>query len=57
MLNLERQEINKFDLIYYLVRLDRSLTTTDSNGEKLYLIIMSQQDADYLQQVVDTFSE
>jgi hypothetical protein len=31
------------------------LTTTDKDGEKLYLIFMSQEDADFLQQLVDDF--
>ncbi len=31
------------------------LTATDKNGEKLYLIFMSQEDADFLQQLVDEF--
>ena len=31
------------------------LTTTDKDGEKLYLLFMSQEDADFLQQLVDDF--
>jgi hypothetical protein len=31
------------------------LTTTDANGEKLYLIFMNKEDADFLQQLVDEF--
>lgn len=33
----------------------RRLTTIDKNGEKLYLIFMHQEDADFLQQLVDEF--
>lgn len=32
------------------------LTTTDKDGEKLYLLFMSQEDADFLQQLVDDYS-
>jgi hypothetical protein len=31
------------------------LTTTDKDGEKLYLLFMSQEDKDFLQQLVDGF--
>ncbi|MFC2186807.1 DUF4886 domain-containing protein [Peijinzhouia sedimentorum] len=31
------------------------LTTIDKDGEKLYLLFMSQEDADFLQQLVDDF--
>jgi hypothetical protein len=31
------------------------LTTTDKDGEKLYLLFMSQEDADFLQHLVDDF--
>ncbi len=31
------------------------LTTTDADGEKLYLLFMNQEDADFLQQLVDDF--
>jgi hypothetical protein len=31
------------------------LTTQDKDGEKLYLLFMSQEDADFLQQLVDDF--
>lgn len=31
------------------------LTTTDKDGEKLYLLFMSQEDSDFLQQLVDDF--
>jgi len=31
------------------------LTTTDKDGEKLYLLFMSQEDTDFLQQLVDNF--
>ncbi len=31
------------------------LTTTDKDGEKLYLLFMAQEDADFLQQLVDDF--
>lgn len=31
------------------------LTTIDANGEKLYLLFMRQEDADFLQQLVDDF--
>jgi hypothetical protein len=34
----------------------RRLTTQDINGENLYLIFMHQEDADFLQQVVDDFT-
>lgn len=33
----------------------KRLTTVDINGEKLYLIFMKQEDADFLQQLVDEF--
>ena len=33
----------------------KRLSTKDINGENIYLIFMVQEDADYLQQVVDTF--
>jgi hypothetical protein len=32
------------------------LTTFDKDGEKLYLLFMSQEDADFLQQLVDDYS-
>lgn len=32
------------------------LSTLDTNGEKLYLIFMNQEDADFLQQLVDEFN-
>jgi hypothetical protein len=31
------------------------ITTTDKDGEKLYLIFMSTEDADFLKQLVDDF--
>lgn len=33
----------------------KRLTTIDRNGEKLYLIFMNQEDADFLQQLVDEY--
>ena len=33
------------------------LTTLDANGEKLYLVFMHREDADFLQQLVDEFDE
>ena len=37
------------------VDIPHRLTTTDKDGEKLYLLFMSTEDADFLQQLVDDF--
>ena len=36
-------------------KIPNRITTTDKNGQKLYLLLLSQENADFLQQLVDDY--